>query len=148
MPPAEAKKALEIVENYGDEDIVELLSPMAEHQSREVRLKLISVVAKIGGNHARLILRKLMKDGDADVERAARAVFDDVNKRCTEAETAPQTGQVAKTTMCTGCRKVIKRGMEWIKCDCGKTYHELCAQKIGICVICGGSIKGKQVFKS
>ncbi len=150
MSPADAKKALDVVEQYGDEEIVELLAPMADHQSKEVKLRLITAIAKLGGNHARLMLRKLMKDPDPDVERGAKAVFDDVNRRCTEAENAPppQSGAVTKTSMCTGCRKVIKRGMEWIKCDCGKTYHELCAQKIGTCVICGAPIKGKQILKS
>jgi len=57
----------------------------------------------------------------------------------------PEPGKKPTTSVrCHICLGTIKPGLPIVKCDCGKTYHEICAIRVGECPNCGRVISDKQ----
>ncbi|MCK5038078.1 MAG: hypothetical protein KAS16_03165 [Thermoplasmata archaeon] len=44
---------------------------------------------------------------------------------------------------CNICMGTVKKGLEIIKCSCGKEYHGMCATRFGKCANCGNSFAEK-----
>jgi len=44
---------------------------------------------------------------------------------------------VTKSVRCHICLGTIKSGLPLVRCECGKTYHETCASRVGECPNCG-----------
>ena len=58
------------------------------------------------------------------------------------APSAQPIGQfVTKSVRCHICLGTIKSGLPLIKCECGKTYHETCASRVGECPNCGRDLR-------
>ncbi len=67
---------------------------------------------------------------------------------------APTTGstEVGKrppgtSVRCHICLGTIKSGLPIVKCECGKTYHETCAIRVGECPNCGRVVSDKEKWK-
>ena len=102
------------------------------------------------------------KEGEIPVSLkvSAKRLFDDkefefnltetLKTREKPKESAPAKQMVAETTeKCKFCNGNIKPGMNIIVCgECGATYHEPCAKRIGTCKVCGASLEPKKKKKA
>ena len=48
---------------------------------------------------------------------------------------------VTKSVRCHICLGTIKSGLPLVRCECGKTYHETCASRVGECPNCGRDLR-------
>jgi hypothetical protein len=48
---------------------------------------------------------------------------------------------VTKSVRCHICLGAIKSGLPLVRCECGKTYHETCASRVGECPNCGRDLR-------
>ncbi|MEM2976027.1 MAG: hypothetical protein QXW06_00010 [Thermoplasmata archaeon] len=53
----------------------------------------------------------------------------------------PMNQFVTKAVRCHICLGTIKSGLPLVRCECGKTYHETCASRVGECPNCGRDLK-------
>lgn len=50
---------------------------------------------------------------------------------------------VTKSVRCHICLGTIKSGLPLVRCECGKTYHETCASRVGECPNCGRDLRNQ-----
>jgi tetratricopeptide (TPR) repeat protein len=57
--------------------------------------------------------------------------------------TTPLNQFVTKSVRCHICLGTIKSGLPLVRCECGKTYHETCASRVGECPNCGRDLRNQ-----
>ncbi|MFO7991786.1 MAG: hypothetical protein R6U61_05785 [Thermoplasmata archaeon] len=78
-------------------------------------------------------------------------IFDKKELDCiVDIEPSEGTFEVVKAEgdeKCSICKGSIKKGLDMIKCECGKTFHKPCAERKGTCPECGTQFKEKEEKK-
>jgi hypothetical protein len=67
-------------------------------------------------------------------------VADVVPEEKEEKSTGPRRSTATEAIMCGICMGVVKPGLDIITCNCGKIFHPSCAERIGECPKCQGTI--------
>ena len=124
--------------------------------SGDVQVEGIKDIEEIGkGGTAEIPVRIMArKEGELKVDGhiSAKRTFDGKQFEFTSSETLktkekPRAGVSAKVVVaekeekCRFCNGKIKPGMKMVVCgNCGATYHEPCAKRVGTCKVCGAPL--------